>query len=97
MSSRTPAKIIVISNTSGGNSSKRFRAVPVLNTVFARSLSLWERVPRSGGWGQKIDPHPALRATFSQREKDPTVFFTHQTDRRSRPRIERRYSSPQKS
>src|SRR5262249_36063555 len=34
------------------------------------ALSLWERVPRSGGGGQKIDPPPALRAPLSQREKD---------------------------
>src|SRR5262249_18419148 len=66
MSSRTPAKIIVISNTSGGNSSKRFRAVTVLNTVFARSLSL------SRNWVLGISLHErvthllCLRLEFSE-------------------------------
>src|SRR5262245_19434170 len=42
--------------------------VPKWEPVFARALSLWERVPR-------IDPHPALRATFSPKEKDPPATW----------------------
>src|SRR5207249_4150584 len=39
-----------------------------------KSLSLWERV----GWSnsrRNFDPHPALRASLSQWERDPAVRF----------------------
>src|SRR6266567_493875 len=34
------------------------------------SFSLWEKVARRAGWGCISCPHPALRATLSQRERD---------------------------
>jgi hypothetical protein len=38
--------------------------------VFARALSLWERVAEGQVRACEHNPRPALRATFSQREKN---------------------------
>ena len=42
--------------------------------VLEMSLSLWER-DGAERRGQEMHPHPALRATFSQGEKDTSPYF----------------------
>ena len=48
-------------------------------------LSRWERVPEGrvrGGATRRIAPHPALRATFSRREKEKIVSIANGSRRR---------------